>query len=40
MKSKMQKLHEKLIAKGITVHLINDFRHKKTDRHWNVNRQL
>ncbi|MEK4403492.1 hypothetical protein MKZ26_03475 [Sporosarcina sp. FSL K6-6792] len=30
MKSKMQKLHEKLIAKGVKVQLINNFRHKKT----------
>ncbi|WP_255452483.1 hypothetical protein GGGNBK_21625 [Sporosarcina sp. ANT_H38] len=40
MKSEMQKLHEKLTAKGIAAKLIPNFRQKKTDRHWNVNRKL
>ena len=39
MKSSMQQLHEKLIGKGVTVQLIQNFRHKKTDRHGYVNRQ-
>ncbi|XKI13651.1 hypothetical protein GGGNBK_18665 [Sporosarcina sp. ANT_H38] len=38
-KSKMQQLRKKLIAKGIQVQLIPNFRHKKTDRHCNVSRR-